>query len=204
MDGSRKTCTRTSRKFVLNALIRYSVDCQEARALMLLATEKLLNTLNNSERLRPYLKEYPFSASRLKLRMLFRKEKYFVGDVPYYDGSMESAVLSGNIITYYHHIPNIKDSNMHDRVVYAQESYQEAQKTFENTPPLTLFKRITKGIKNFISSTIHFLDLAVIVFFMFLLLMVTTGGWILIIPIVIFFILRRRRAVPHKKIKAFR
>jgi hypothetical protein len=152
---------------------RYSVDCQEARALMLLTTEKLLAALNNSEILKPYLKDYPFSANGIKLRMLFRKEKYFVGDVPYYDGSMESAVLSDDNITYYHHIPNAKDSNMHDRVVYAQESYQEAQKTFENTSPPSLFKKATKGIKNFISSTIHFLDLAVIVFFMFLLLMIT-------------------------------
>ncbi len=172
----------------------HSADNREARELILLVAEDLLNTLNDSEALRPYLEEYPFPARRLKLRMLFRKEKYFVGDVPYYDESMESAVLSDDIITYYHHIPNAKDSNMHDRVVYAQESYQEAQKTFENTPPPTLFKKTTKGIKNFISSTIHFLDLAVIVFFMFLLLMVTTGGWLLIIPVVIFFILRRRRS----------
>jgi len=178
---------------------RYPVDCQEARALMLMTTEKLLATLNNNEILKPYLKEYPFSASGVKLRMLFRKEKYFVGDVPYYDGSMESAVLSGNTITYYHHIPNIKDSNMHDRVVYTEETYQEAQKTFEKTPPLTLFKRVSKGVKNFISNSIHYLELAVIVFFMFLLLMITTGGWIFIIPIIIFFILRRRRSSPSQE-----
>jgi len=161
---------------------------------MLLTTEKLLAALNNSEILKPYLKDYPFSANGIKLRMLFRKEKYFVGDVPYYDGSMESAVLSDDTITYYHHIPNAKDSNMHDRVVYAQESYQEAQKTFEHTPPPFLFKKATRGIKNFISSTIHFFDLAVIVFFMFLLLMITIGGWLFIIPVIIFFILRRRRS----------
>lgn len=172
----------------------HSADNLEARELILLAAEDLLNILNNSEALRPYLEEYPFPARRLKLRMLFRKEKYFVGDVPYYDESMESAVLSDGIITYYHHIQNAKDSNMHDRVVYAKESYQEAQKIFENTPPPTLFKKASKGIKNFISSIIHFLDLAVIVFFMFLLLMVTTGGWLLIIPVIIFFILRRRRS----------
>jgi hypothetical protein len=124
--------------------------------------------------------------------MLFRKKKYFVGDVPYYDGSMESAVLSDDTITYYHYIPDAKNSSMHDRVVYAKESYQEAQKTFENIPPPTLLKNATKRIKNFISSFIHFLELAVIVFFMFLLLMVTTGGWLLIIPVVIFFILLRR------------
>lgn len=172
---------------------RYPVDCQEARGLILLTTEKLLAALNNSKTLKPYLKDYPFSANGVKLRMLFREEKYFVGDVPYYDGSMESAVVSGNAITYYHHIPNTRDSGSHDRSVYAKESYQEAQKTFENTPPLTLFKKVIKGIKNIISKSIHFLELAVIMFFMFLLLMITTGGWLFIIPIIIFFILRRRR-----------
>ncbi len=177
---------------------RYSVDCQEARELMLLTTEKLLTALNNSEILKPYLKDYPFSSDGVKLRMLFRKEKYLVGDVPYYDGSMESAVLSEDVITYYHHIPNAKNSSMHDRVVYAKESYQEAQKTFENTPPPTLFKKATKGIKNFISSSIHFLELAVIVFFMFLLPMVTTGGWLFIVPVIIFFILRWRPSPSQK------
>jgi hypothetical protein len=38
----------------------YPVNCQEARALILLATEKLLAALNKDETLRPYLKEYPF------------------------------------------------------------------------------------------------------------------------------------------------
>jgi hypothetical protein len=47
------------------------------------------------------------------------------------------------------------DSNMHDRVIYAEETYQEAQKTFEKTP-LTLFKRVSKGVKNFISNSIHY------------------------------------------------
>lgn len=172
---------------------RYPTDCQEARALMLMTTEKLLAALNNNEILKPYLKDYPFSAKDVNLRMLFRKEKYFVGDVPYYDGSMESSVLSGNTITYYHHIPNARDSNMHDRIIYAKETYQEAQEIFEKTPPLSLFKKVWKGIKNFISTSIHYLELAVIVFFMFLLFMITSGGWLFIIPVIIFLILRRRR-----------
>lgn len=135
----------------MKCMYRHPVSCQEARILILLAIEKLLSALNNSEVLKPYLKEYPFSASRLKLRMLFRRENIFVGDVPYYDGSVESAVLNENIITYYHHIPNSKDLRLHNRVIYAKEFYQEAQKTFENTqPPPTLLEKITKRIKNFI------------------------------------------------------
>ncbi|CDR34240.1 hypothetical protein [Criblamydia sequanensis] len=146
----------------------YPVDCEEARALILLATEKLLASLNNNETLKPYLKDYPFSANGIKLRMLFRKKNYFVGDVPYYDESMESVVLSDDTITYYHHIPSAEDSNMHDRVLYAKELYQEAQNTFKNTPPLTLFKKAATGIKNFIFDSIHFLELAgIYVFYSF-------------------------------------
>ena len=177
---------------------RYSVDCQEARALMLLTTEKLLAALNNSEMLKPYLKDYPFSANGVKLRMLFRKEKYFVGDVPYYDGSMESTVLSDDTITYYYHIPNARDSSMHDRVIYAKESYREAKKIFENTPPPTIFRKATKGIENFIFSSIHFLELVAIMVFVFLLIMINTGGWLFIIPVIIFFILRRWRSPSQK------
>lgn len=170
----------------------HSVDCREARALMLLASEKLLTALNNSETLRPYLKDYPFSTKQLKLRMLFRKEKYFVGDVPYYDESMESAVLNNDNITYYHHIPKAKDPGLHDRVIYAKESYQEAQKVFENTPPLTLFEQADKGIKNFIHNLSHFFELAIIIIFSVLFFMVSTGAWLLIITIVsLFFIVRR-------------
>lgn len=176
---------------------KYPVDCQEARALMLLTTEKLLTALNNSETLRPYLKEYPFPASRLKLRILFRKEKFLVGDEPYYDGSMESAVLSGNTITYYHHIPNIQESGLHEKVVYAQESYQEAQKTFENTPPLTLLEKITKGTHMLIFNFSHFSDLTVSIFFLALLFIICTGGWFIIPVIIIFFLYLRNLSSQH-------
>lgn len=171
----------------------YPVDCQEARALMLLATEKLLTALNNSETLRPYLKDYPFSTKRVKMRMLFRKEKYFVGDVPYYDGSMESAVLSGDAITYYHHIPNAKDPSWHDRVIYAKESYQEAQKTFENAPPLSLSEKVIKGINYLIFNFKRLMESVIFIFFMILFFLIAMPqSWLFIIPLLIVFILRRR------------
>lgn len=171
----------------------YPADCQEARALMLLATEKLLTALNTSTILRPFLKEYPFSANRLKLRLLFKKDKLLVGYVPYYDGSMESAVLSENTITYYHHIPNTKDPSLHDRVVYAIESYQEAQKTFENAPPLTLLEKITKGTKKIFVDFSYFLNFAVFVIFVALLFIITSGTWVFVIPVIVIFILFWRR-----------
>lgn len=177
----------------------HSVDCQEARALVLLATKKLLAALNNSETLRPYLNECPFSASRLKLRMLFREEKLFVGDVPFYDGSMESAVLSGNTITYYHYIPNIEDSRRHDIVVYAKESYQEAQKTFEKMKPPTFLKKISKAMENFISDFIGFMGYIFIMVLFGSIIVLRTYGWLLIIPVIIIIIFLRRFRVSKQK-----
>ena len=119
----------------------------------------------------------------LKLRIFFRGEKLFVGDVPYYDGSMESAVLSGDTITYYHHLPNIIDSRMCDRVIYAKESYQEAQKAFENKPP-TLLEKLTWRIKNYISDFSGFMGYVFIMLFFGLIVLTRTSGWLLIIPII--------------------
>jgi hypothetical protein len=124
--------------------------------------------------------------------MLFRYENSFNGDVPYYDGSIESAVLSGNSITYYHHIPNNKDPSLHDRVIYANESYQDAQKTFENTPPLTIWEKITKNTKKIILIINNFLDLIFTVLVLVLLFMASTGSWLFIIPLIILFIMCRR------------
>lgn len=175
-------------------MYRYRVDCQEARALILLAAEKLLTVLNNSETLRPYLKDHSFSASQLKLRILFIKENYFVGDAPYYDGSMESAVLSGNTITYYHHIPNTKDPSMHDRVVYDKESYQEAQETFESTPPLTLSKKIIKGVNYLTFNLNRLFEFSVFIFFTTLLFIICMPQILFfVIPLIIVVILNWRR-----------
>ena len=177
-------------------IYRYPVDCRDARALMLLATEKLLAALNSSEILRPHLKDNPFPASRVKIRMLFRKNNYFIGNTPYYDGSMESAVLNENIITYYHHIPNTKDSDLHDRVIYARESYHEAQKALAETSPLTLWELIIRGVNNLIFNFTNLLESAGFIFFIFLLfIIINPQSWLFFILPIIVFILRRRRRV---------
>lgn len=173
----------------------YPVNCLEARALMVLAIEKLLTDLNNSEKLRPYLKEYPFPASRLKLRMLFREETIWAGDRPYYRiESMESAVLKENIITYFHHIPSIKESrSWYDKVVYATESFQEAQKTFKNEPLPVKVRKFTMGITKFIYNFTYFIELAGAISLAFLFFILCLGRWLFIIPVIIIFILYMRR-----------
>ena len=80
---------------------RFTIKChvthEEARQWLVLVAQKFLATINSDTKLRPYLKEYPFPASRLKMRICFRNNRHF----PYRDGSMESATLEENEVTYF-------------------------------------------------------------------------------------------------------
>lgn len=164
-----------------NLIYPYPAECQDARELMLLVTKRLLTVLNNSEILKLYLKEYPFSESRLKLRILFRKEKCFVGDVPYNEG-MESIELSENTITYF------IGSLMH-RVVYAKESYQEAQKIFDSRTPLTLYEKVIKRAKKCINNFRPLWQTLVYIFYMVFFFSMLSGGWFFLISISLLFII---------------
>jgi hypothetical protein len=173
----------------------YPIEFQEARELMLLTAEKLLSALNNSETLKPFLKNYPFSTSGIKLKMLFRKSKHLVGDVTYSDGSLESAVLSENTITYYK--PN---KTSVDKAIYAIESVQEAQQIFENSPPVSLFQKAIKQIIHFILDSIYFLKLVFIYFFFFVLFMIASGVGVIIIAFFLLLkIIRRYKLSKHSK-----
>jgi hypothetical protein len=138
---------------------RYHPASQEqARTILVKVTEKLLKTLNNNEKLSPYLKVHPFSSNQLKIRINFREKRYFVGDSPYDDGTMESVVLAGNEITYWR-----------GATVYAKESYLEAVQIIENTTVLQLvfefFHNIVDIFIQIIKSIWSFLWLAITLFF---------------------------------------
>lgn len=173
----------------------YPIEFQEARALMLLTAEKLLSALNNSETLKPFLKNYPFSTGGINLKMLFRESKHLVGDVTNSDGSLESAVLSENTITYYK--PNKTSGG---KAIYAVESVQEARKAFESTPPPSLFQKAIKKLMHLILDSIYFLELVFIYFFFFMLYIIISCAWVLIIA---FFLLvrifRKYRLSKHAK-----
>ena len=141
---------------------------EEARALMLLTIQKLLHTINNNETLRPYLKEYPFPADRLKFCMLFRRNKPFVGTVPYYDGTLESIVLDEGVLTYYHHV---KDKDSHECVPFAEESFQEAEYLNENTPSTSVIRKISRTVFNIYNGIASFIMYLIVRIFLFLYLL---------------------------------
>ena len=102
---------------------------EEARALELFVTERLVQVIN--ENLKPYLSEYPFPTHRVKLRISFTDRRHF----PYSDGSMERIVLEGDEITYFKEPPFIKGKSYPlKNPAFAKESYQEAMRIVENKP----------------------------------------------------------------------
>jgi len=106
----------------------------EARRLALYATETLLKAINSTEKLRPFLSEFPFPSSRIKMRICFRKSNYY----SYSDGSMESVAVEGNEITYFQRHTQKLDVYPLDTPVFAKESYQEACALWGYTPVLII------------------------------------------------------------------
>jgi len=96
---------------------------EQARKLVVLATDRLLEAINRDEKLRPFLAEYPFPASRVKMRISFVKKNYY----SYSDGSVESAVLEDNEISY------LKLPLEEESPYFAKESYQEASELYKET-----------------------------------------------------------------------
>lgn len=95
---------------------------EEARKTTLFAIERLLQALNSSEKLRPYLSEIPFPIDRIKLRINFTKPNHYA----YHDESMESVTVVGDQVTYFQLTPLGSGVYPIETPVFATESYQEA------------------------------------------------------------------------------
>lgn len=105
----------------------------KARELQVVATEKLLDAINSSEQLRPYIKDYPISLDKLKVVVLFRKPNYF----SYYDGTLNSVCREGDKVTYlvtpqYDKDPRGQNISK-DPPVFATESYQDCVKRIQKS-----------------------------------------------------------------------
>ncbi|MCE5318970.1 MAG: hypothetical protein LLG04_16605, partial [Parachlamydia sp.] len=106
---------------------------ETARNYELFLAEKVLHAINGDVRLRPYLKEYPFPASRLKLFLEFRTKK----DSWYTDDSLDHVTLENNVLTYFRIPPVAKrepwqTANL-DPAFLANETYQVALETIRST-----------------------------------------------------------------------
>ncbi len=91
----------------------------EARKLEVALTEKFLDKINSHEKIRPFLKEYPFKADRAEVEVSFRKSDA----TPYTDGSITYVFQVDNKICYC--IRNEQDAKI---ILLQEEPYNEALK----------------------------------------------------------------------------
>ena len=92
---------------------------EEARVLETSLTEKLLKKINENEKIRPYLREYPFKANRARVSVSFHKPNSSV----YTDGSVAYVLQAKGQILYCAADPKTEDYyDLHE------EPYEEALK----------------------------------------------------------------------------
>jgi len=73
---------------------------EQARKMEVIAVERLLKMINENEKLKPYLIEYPFTASRIKMRISFVDKHNYS-----YDEGLEQVDVIGNEICYFNTVP---------------------------------------------------------------------------------------------------
>lgn len=125
---------------------------EESRQLVVDAVQELLSAINNNEQLRPYIKEFPFPANRVKIHIEFVDR-----ESPHYRG-VEKLDFENNEITYYHRVFRHNDVESNFRItdsrVLAQEPYPEAVSLVEKNPvssDLSIFERIAAYFYLFIN-----------------------------------------------------
>jgi len=97
---------------------------EEAREIEIALTEKFLEIINAHEKIRPFLREYPFPSNRVCIKVSFYDKENF----PQTKNSISTAYLIKNNIYYDVYTP--KDCSFKD---IRKESYEEAyQKVHEN------------------------------------------------------------------------
>ena len=92
---------------------------EKAREFIVKTTEKFLKIINENEKIRPYLREYPFKANRAEITIMFAQKGY---DPARRDGSIVHAFQVKNHIYYY-----IEDSKG-ERIEVKDELYDDALK----------------------------------------------------------------------------
>ncbi len=95
----------------------------EARELEIIATERLLKIINNNEKIRPFLREYPFKANRAEVSISFNKPN----NTSYTDGSVARVTQINNKIYY-------RGEDGRSELFYSlgEEPYEEALKIVQN------------------------------------------------------------------------
>lgn len=92
---------------------------EEARILEVNVTERFLKTINSHEKIRPFLREYPFTPNRGEVSISFKRANH----TPYTDGSVSYVSQFNNRIFY-----RADMENSPRLIPLADEPYEEALK----------------------------------------------------------------------------
>ncbi|MCB1114867.1 MAG: hypothetical protein KDK71_00230 [Chlamydiia bacterium] len=141
----------------------------QARLLMVAASQRLLDLMNQSEILKPHLKESPFPASRLKLQLIVRKNEFFVGEGHYRDGTIDSVILDENRLIYKCYSPDPERKDRTHLVVCGNESFEEAQMLGAEKTASTFLGHISNICRDMFDKIIYFFQ-GIVTFFFFLIL----------------------------------
>lgn len=147
VPGKKSTRIRASCQISSHASV------EEAREQVLFIADKLLSAVN-----------IPLKSSDITLEVAFRKYKHFVGHVPYYDGSVDTVTLSNDKLIYTHQALREDWGDIHEEVVFAEETYQEALKA----PKPTYGQKIATAARSFGESVSNFFKgVLILLFFLF-------------------------------------
>ena len=106
---------------------RRKASIEEARELEIRATERLVEMINKHEKIRPFLREYLFTANRVCVRISFVKRNH----TSYTDGSVAFVFQARNKIFYCK-----EDAKTGELIDLLTEPYEEALKKVQQSPSL--------------------------------------------------------------------
>jgi len=109
-------------------LVAYrSATIEQARELEVKATERFAQIINAHEKLRPFLREYPFPAARADVTISFRKK----GKQSFADNEVKFVCQAKNKLHYLAYDP----ARPHVGKLIKDEPYEEALKIVQNNAP---------------------------------------------------------------------
>jgi hypothetical protein len=100
------------------------VSIEQARRLEVKATERFLEIINSNEKIRPFLREFPFKPNRGKVSISFRT----ADNLRYTDGSVAYVTQFKNIISYCS-----DEETSPSLITLKKEPYEEALKIVNQT-----------------------------------------------------------------------
>ncbi len=101
------------------------VSIEEARRLEVKATERFLEIINSNEKIRPFLREFPFKPNRGKVSISFRT----ADNLRYTDGSVAYVTQFKNTISYC-----ADEETSPSLITLKKEPYEEALKIVNGSP----------------------------------------------------------------------